>query len=170
MCVCESDTEGPETSPISAAALLLGCWGDMKDGGGETEAFPWEGGRLACWALAGETQSAPVACDRVSPDRSPPYLQLSPRSQGRNRDTRFHQCPSFQVLLHSHKLTGTMTSSGAQWSYIGEPGPKVSRCFLPLRQAVGSNRRVSVLFPTVFPAHRMLLAWPWLQTQGTHPP
>ena len=25
VCVCVSDTEGPETSPMGAAALLLGC-------------------------------------------------------------------------------------------------------------------------------------------------
>jgi len=170
VCMCASATEGPETSPMGAAALLLGCWGDTKDGGGKTEALPCKevGSRHAepllgkpsphLWPAMGSLQISLL------------HIYSSVHDHSRETDTYFHQCPSFHVLLHSHKLTGTVTSWGAQWSYMGEAGPKVSWCFLPLQQAVGSYRRVSALFPTVFPAHRMLLAWPWLQTQGTRPP
>ena len=117
-----SDTEGPETSPIGAAALLLGCRRDMKGGGGKTEALPCKevGGRCA-GPLLGKP-SPPLWPAMGSPQISVVHIYSSVHDHGGNQR---HLLPSGSILPHPpplYKLTGTMTSSGSQQSYMGEPG------------------------------------------------
>ena len=117
VCVCVSDTEGPETSPMGAAALLLGCWGDRKDGGGKTEAFPYKevGGRHAepllgkpsphLWPAMGSLQIS--------------LLHIYSSVHHHRGETETPTFPS----VHPSMSSSIHTSWQAQWLAEGPSGP-----------------------------------------------